>query len=107
MSAYRYIKGTHGVNPDLQYLLIFDGGLNNALNSILFERFAALLSERLGIHLVWLGSMQMEHGQRSWASSLELEHLFLEEIKKTDTPAKLALAEYIKNQSLKNLEVHV
>jgi len=94
LEAYRFIKGLHVYNQNLQYYLLFEGTTAGETGCILFERFAAILSRHLGINLVWLGHLNPLYSG-SDDPELELEPLFHKDFSSTESPSGIALGQLI------------
>ncbi|MDP3919532.1 MAG: hypothetical protein Q8R76_01815 [Candidatus Omnitrophota bacterium] len=91
--AYKMMKATFAHNPHLEYFLVFEGdSKRKPLGPYLFERFSSILSERLGVNLVWLGYLDPSGAPNASPGEITLEHLFLGERRAMDNPAKVALA---------------
>ena len=92
--AYKMIKATVPLNPRLEYFLLFDGSGADPRGGLLFERFSEMAARRLGIHLVWLGSLHFPKESRALAADLALDHLFLKPVP-VDSVEKMALASLV------------
>lgn len=103
IEAYRMIKGTRRlVQPPLQYYLVFEGDVRgHEADEVLFEKFSAVLSEKMGINLVWLGHIAPESGRSCFDEAFDLSHFFLRDAGVYEQPDKLALFDHVKAESSK------
>ncbi|MBU3759622.1 MAG: hypothetical protein FGM27_06800 [Candidatus Omnitrophica bacterium] len=98
IESYRMMKGTRGVvSSSLQYCLVFEGPSGDqGLEEVLFEKFSAVLSQRLGIHLVWLGSAANSEDACRFGDRLDLSHFFLRDTSEIDAFDKQSLFEHLR-----------
>lgn len=95
MEIYKLIKGTRSLNSRVQYYLILEGDWTCEHGSFLFEKLAVMLSEKLGVTLVWLGYFQPSSARGSGQPDMNLEPLLLADPPSSDAGAKFALAAYL------------
>ena len=96
--TYKMMKAARLFHSHLEYYLVLDGDFSHEKGSYLFERFAQLVAKNLGIHLIWLGALATAVNGGSQVP-LVLDHLFLKPAENTCTPAKLALAHFLRSLS--------
>lgn len=103
IEAYRMIKGTRRLaHPPVQYYLVFEGeAREREVDEVLFEKFSNLLSEKMGINLVWLGHISAAKGIDRPEEGLDLSHFFLRDAAALELPDKLALFDHVKAESSK------
>ena len=92
--SYRMMKVSKALNSRLEYFLLFDRVTADDQASRLFEKYSELVSRRLGIHLSWLGAIQLENGKGP-SSRLALESLFMSPATEMDSVEKRAIAEFL------------
>lgn len=73
--TYKMIKASLPLNPHMDYFLLYDGEPADCRGSFLFEQFSEILSRRLGVALVWLGSLSLHRGKDFLAAELALDEL--------------------------------
>lgn len=95
MEAYRMMKGTRAITQGLlQYYIIFEGQKGEGeIDSFLFEKFSSLVSDRLGISLVWLGYLNNDSDSKA-SRDLDLDNFFLLDTSAVEVPAKFAILNY-------------
>lgn len=93
--AYKMIKATRSANSRLEYFLLLNLPPQAGQGSRLFEQFSEMVSRRLGIHLVWLGSLYLPKGKEPLAVSLDLNPLFPNPAERTDSVEKRMLADFL------------
>ncbi len=103
IEAYRMIKGTRRlVQSSMQYYLVFEGDIRGReADEVLFEKFSAVLSEKLGINLVWLGHIAAGSGRGNFDDAFDLSHFFLRDAGAYELPDKLALFDHVKAETSK------
>jgi len=88
------MKSSMALNSHLEYFVLFDKIVDDSQASRLFEKYGEFVSRRLGIHLSWLGSVQLEKG-REPLSRLALDALFMDSSNMLHSVEKRAVAEYL------------
>jgi hypothetical protein len=92
--SYKIIKASLSLNRHLEYFVLYRGMAQDSRSSQLFERFSDLISRKLGVHLGWLGSLELSKGSPI-SSELALDQLFLKSGEGTDSLEKRALAAFV------------
>lgn len=92
--AYRMMKASTALNSRIEYFLLFDNISGDEQASRLFEKYGELVSRRLGIHLSWLGSLQLQNGKGP-SARLALETLFMSGSSDSESVEKRAIAEFL------------
>ena len=89
--AYKWMKGGAFLNRELDYFILFEGHPNDERGEKLFEKLSAITEKNLGIHLFWLGYLNLASHSQYFVSELLIDHLFLNSIKKIEYPEKINL----------------
>lgn len=79
MECYRAVKRSISLNAHLEYYFLFDGFLNDKRGEFLFERLSELVSQNLGVQLIWLGHFTLSQDKPQVHCRLEFDHLFFKE----------------------------
>ena len=92
--TYRLIKETSYVKRGAEYFIFYEGTSQDPKGEVLFERLSDMVAKYLGIHLNWLGYLNLREPPERLASNLALSHLFQKPIREFDAPEKIALADF-------------
>lgn len=105
IEAYRMIKGTRRlVQSSMQYYLVFEGDIRGReADEVLFEKFSSVLSEKMGINLVWLGHISTGSAGGHFDEAFDLSHFFLRDAGAYELPDKLALFDHVKAETTKTM----
>jgi len=93
-SVYKLIKTTVALNPTLECYLVYEGEARDARGEFVFEKLAALCSDRLGVDLTWLGSAWIDDENGGVVCDLRLEHLWLTPMDRSLVPEKMQLLRF-------------
>ena len=93
--AYKLIKASVALNPDLEYFLAVDALQDDPRVGELYEKLSDMISRRLHVQLNWLGCMPVSKGIRALSWELHLDQLAVKNIEKIDSIEKMALAAYL------------
>jgi len=87
--AYKAIKATYYFNREIEYYVIFEGASDDPRGTVILEKLSEMASQYLGVQLIWLGSIHFSEGTRRLKSTLAMEHLFIDSMRKMNPPEKI------------------
>ncbi len=91
--AYKMMKGIAPLNRHLQLFVLFAGEAPMNRAELLFERFSEMVSRRLGLDLVWLGSVPVRPNGYPLSEAAR-ETLLAKPAGRFDSPEKISLARF-------------
>jgi len=93
--GYKMIKAGLALNPHLECFVLFQTKVDPPADSTIFEKFAALASKYLKIHLGWLGWLNLSNRDRFFEAELNVDQLHFCPAQTRSSPEQLALAHWI------------
>lgn len=95
--SYKMIKAGIALNPYLEFFVTFEGKPTGDQGTGFFERFSEVVFKNLGIHLGWLGWLDLSDPDRHFTAVLNAEQLLFQPRSIKPLLGKFALTQWIES----------
>lgn len=93
--GYKMMKGSLALNPHLQFFITLEGKATEDQGAGLFERFSEFIFKHLGIHIGWLGWLDLSDTERHFLAVMDTGQLLFQHGNSRLSLGKFALAGWI------------
>lgn len=95
--GYKMIKTGLALNPHLECFILLHAKANPPADSTIFEKFSAVASKHLRIHLGWLGWLDLSDPEHFFQAKINVEQLCFKPARMRLSPERLTLSHWVES----------